>query len=283
MKLLRFGPKGLEKPGLMDDQGHIRDLSDKVSDIDAVALAPERLSHIAGIDMQSLPIVEGPFRFGPPVAGIGKILAIGLNYAEHAAESGADLPPEPLVFSKAITSLAGPNDGLTLPKGSAHTDHEVELAVVIGTRAQYVDEADALDHVAGYAVMHDVSERNFQLERGGQWIKGKSFDGFGPLGPFLVTRDEVADPQNLNLWCDVNGERRQDSNTRHMIFGVAALVANLSNYMTLMPGDVISTGTPSGVGLGRKPPLYLKAGDVVELGVEGLGSQRQEVRAWTEG
>jgi 2,4-diketo-3-deoxy-L-fuconate hydrolase len=277
MKLLRFGPIGYEKPGLMDDNGRIRDLSGLVQNIDPDTLAPERLEQLAKYNLDDLPLVEGPSRLGPCVSGVGKLLAIGLNYADHAAESKLELPPEPLVFSKAVSCLAGPNDGLVMPKNSTCTDYEAELAVIIGSKAQYVSEANALDHVAGYAVMNDYSEREFQLERGGQWVKGKSFDGFGPLGPWLVTKDEVSNPQNLNLWCEVNGDRRQSGNTRDMVFGVAEIISNLSNYMTLMPGDVISTGTPPGVGFGHKPPLYLKAGDIVEVGVEGLGQQRQEL------
>lgn len=282
MKLLRYGPSGQEKPGLLDDQGRIRDLSGLINDITPATLAPDRLAQLAEHDPETLPVVEGTTRFGPPVSGIGKILAIGLNYADHAAEANLDLPPEPLVFTKAITCLAGANDPLVLPKDSNSTDYEVELAAVIGSRAQYVSEEKALEHVAGYAVMNDYSERVFQIERGGQWIKGKSFDGFGPLGPWLVTGDEIPNPQNLKLWCDINGQRRQDSNTRNMVFGIARIISNLSQYMTLMPGDVISTGTPPGVGMGHKPPLYLKAGDVVELGVEGLGQQRQQLQNWPE-
>jgi len=281
MKLLRYGPLGQEKPGLIDAQGRVRDLSGIVKDIDPDTLAPARLAQLSEHDFDALPIVESPARFGPPVSGIGKILGIGLNYADHAAETKLDLPPEPLVFAKATTCLAGANDPLVLPKDSLCTDYEVELAAIIGTRAQYVSESKALEHVAGYAVMNDYSERDFQIERGGQWIKGKSFDGFGPLGPWLVTADEIPNPQNLKIWCDVNGQRRQDSNTQHMVFGIARIISNLSQYMTLMPGDVISTGTPPGVGLGHKPPLYLKPGDIVELGVEGLGQQRQELKAWS--
>lgn len=280
MKLLRYGPKGEEKPGLLDQNGRVRDLSGVINDITPDVLAPDRLAQLAKHNPESLPLVEHPSRFGAAVSGVGKILAIGLNYADHAAETKLDLPPEPLVFSKASSCLSGPNDDLVLPKGSVATDYEVELALVIGTRAQYVSETKALDHVAGYAVMNDYSEREYQIERGGQWVKGKSFDGFGPLGPWLVTRDEIPNPQNLNLWCEVNGERRQDGNTRDMVFGVASIIANLSRYMTLLPGDVISTGTPPGVGLGFKPPKYLRAGDVVELGVEGLGQQRQTLKSW---
>ncbi len=280
MKLLRYGPVGEEKPALIDDNGRMRDLSGLIGDITPATLSAGRLTQLSKHDFASLPQVEGTHRIGPPLSGVGKILAIGLNYADHAAETKIELPPEPLVFSKAVTSLGAPNDGITLPPGSTHTDYEVELAVIIGARAQHVDESQALDYVAGYAVANDVSERDFQINHGGQWTKGKSFDGFCPLGPWLVTRDEVDEPQNLNLWCDVNGERRQGSNTRHMVFGVAAIIANLSQYMTLMPGDIIVTGTPSGVGMGRTPPLYLKAGDVVELGIEGLGKQCQEVKSW---
>jgi len=282
MKLLRFGPIGQEKPGLMDGNGRIRDLSGLINDIGPDTLAPERLAQLAKHNLDDLPLVDTPSRLGPCVSGVGKFLAIGLNYLDHAAETKMDMPPEPLVFSKAVSCLAGPNDGLIMPKGSTCTDYEVEMAVIIGSRAQYVSEENALDYVAGYAVTNDYSEREFQIERGGQWVKGKSFDGFGPLGPWLVTKDEIPNPQNLNLWCDVNGKRRQDANTKDMVFGVARIVSNLSNYMTLMPGDVISTGTPPGVGLGHKPPLYLKAGDIVELGVEGLGQQRQEIKNWKE-
>ena len=283
MKLLRYGPKGQEKPGLLDEDGRIRDLSDKINDIDAHILAPERLSALGSLDTDSLPPVEGSPRIGPPVGGVGKIVAVGINYAAHGEETKIDIPSDPILFSKAITSLSGPNDPVVLPKGSQKADWEVELAVVIGRRAQYVDENDALDYVAGYSIMNDVSEREFQLERDGQWIKGKSFDTFAPFGPWLVTPDEVADPQNLNLWLDVDGERRQDGNTSTMIFGVRRLISAISGYMTLMPGDVIATGTPSGVGMGHKPPIFLKPGDVMRLGVEGLGEQRQEVQAWGGG
>ena len=283
MKLLRHGPPGAEKPGLVDDRGRIRDLSGEIPDLDGAALAPERLAALHRIDTDSLPLVEGSPRLGPPVAGVGKILAIGFNYAEHAAETGKPLPDEPLLFTKAVTALSGPNDPVVLPRGSRKGDWEVELAVVIGRRALYVEETDALDHVAGYAVINDVSEREYQLERGGQFVKGKSFDTFAPFGPWLVTKDEVADPQDLKLWLDLNGERRQDGNTATMVFGVAFLVSYLSRFLTLMPGDVIATGTPPGVGLGCDPPVFLKPGDVMRLGIEGLGEQRQEVKAWKDG
>lgn len=280
MKLLRYGPQGQEKPGVLDAEGRIRDLSGNVSDLDGNVLSPERLGALANLDPSSLPLVEGSPRLGPPVASVGKIVAIGLNYADHAKESGMDLPAEPVVFMKAVSALSGPNDPVILPQGSTKSDWEVELAVIVGRKAQYVEEEEALDFVAGYAVMNDVSEREYQLERGGQWVKGKSFDSSAPLGPWLVTRDEVPDPQNLNLWLEVNGHRRQDGNTSTMVFGVAHLVSYLSRFMTLLPGDVITTGTPPGVGLGYKPPVFLKAGDVMRLGVEGLGEQRQEVRSW---
>ncbi|MGZ8996972.1 MAG: fumarylacetoacetate hydrolase family protein [Rhodospirillales bacterium] len=280
MKLVRYGPKGSEKPGLVDDAGHIRDLSGHVGDIAGDVLARDRLRRLAGIDQANLPLVEGVSRLGPPVAGVGKILAIGLNYRQHAEETGATVRSDPMLFSKAITSLSGPNDPIMLPRGSEKTDWEVELAVIIGSRAAYVDEDKALEVVAGYAVINDVSERAFQKERGGQFIKGKSADGFGPLGPWLVTPDEIADPQDLGLWCDLNGERRQDSNTAQMIFPVAYLVSHISQFMTLLPGDIIATGTPAGVGMGCKPPRYLRAGDVLECSVEALGRQRHEVVAY---
>ncbi len=283
MKLLRYGPKGQEKPGLLDEDGRIRDLSGKINDIDVHTLASDRLSALGSLDTASLPPVEGSPRIGPPVGGVGKIVAVGINYAAHGEETKIDIPSDPILFSKAITSLSGPNDPVVLPKDSQKADWEVELAVVIGQRAQYVDEDDALDTIAGYSIMNDVSEREFQLERDGQWVKGKSFDTFAPFGPWLVTPDEVPDPQNLNLWLDVNAERRQDGNTSTMIFGVSRLISSISGYMTLMPGDVIATGTPSGVGMGHNPPIFLKPGDVMRLGVEGLGEQRQEVQAWGSG
>ena len=280
MRLLRYGPKGREKPGLLDADGRIRDLSKKIADITPEILAPARMKALARLDPSRLPLVKGKPRLGPPVAGVGKIVAVGINYAAHGAETKIDVPAEPILFTKAITALSGPNDPVILPKGSRKGDWEVELAVVIGRRAQYVPVRDALDCVAGYAIMNDVSEREFQLERSGQWVKGKSFDTFAPFGPWLVTPDEIADPQNLHLWLEVGGVRRQDGNTATMIFGVAELIGSISAYMTLMPGDVIATGTPPGVGLGMKPPVFLKPGDVMRLGVAGLGEQRQEVRAW---
>jgi 2-keto-4-pentenoate hydratase/2-oxohepta-3-ene-1,7-dioic acid hydratase in catechol pathway len=282
MKLLRYGPPGEEKPGLLDENGRIRDLSDKLNDLDGAALDPDRLSALAKMDTESLPLVEGNPRLGPPVSGVGKIVAVGINYALHGAETKIDLPDEPILFSKAVTSLSGPNDPVVLPRGSTKADWEVELAVVIGRRAQYISQEEALGVIAGYSIMNDVSEREYQLERDGQWLKGKSFDTFAPLGPWLVTPDEVPDPQNLRLWLNVNGDSRQDGKTSDMIFGVSNIISTISRYMTLMPGDVIPTGTPPGVGLGRTPPMFLKPGDVIDLGVEGLGEQRQEVKAWKE-
>ena len=281
MKLLRWGVAGEERPGILDGQGRIRDLSDHVPDLRGECLDPERLRRLAAIDPTTLPLIEGTPRLGPPVSGIGNILGIGLNYRSHAEETGATPGAEPLVFSKAVTALSGPSDPIVIPRNATKTDWEVELAVIIGVRARYVDEHRAFDHIAGYAVINDVSERSFQKERGGQFVKGKSSDSFAPIGPWLVTGDEVPDPQHLNLWLDVNGQRRQTGNTADMIFPVAFLISHLSQFMTLMPGDVIATGTPSGVGAGCKPPEFLKPGDVVELGVEGLGRQRQDVVGWS--
>ena len=275
MKLLRYGPKGAEKPGLVDAEGRIRDLSGVVADIAGEVLLPEGLARLAAVDPTSLPPVGADVRIGACVAGVGKFLCVGLNYADHAAESGAEVPPEPVLFMKATSAVSGPFDDLEIPRGSTKTDWEVELGVVVGAPAKYVDEADALDHVAGFCVVNDVSEREFQLEHAGQWVKGKSADTFGPIGPWLVTRDEVADPQNLGLWLEVNDRRFQNGSTRTMVFRVARLVSYISRFMSLQPGDVISTGTPPGVGLGQTPPIYLKPGDVVRLGVEGLGEQRQ--------
>ena len=279
MKLLRHGPLGAEKPGMMAADGRIRDLSGHVPDIGGAALSDEGIAALGKIDAASLPEVDAGTRLGTPVAGTGKLICIGLNFSDHAAETGASVPPEPIIFMKATSAIVGPNDPIVIPRGSEKTDWEVELAVVIGTRAKYVSEADAVAHVAGYMVANDVSERAFQTERSGQWTKGKSCDNFGQLGPWLVTRDEVPDPQALKMWLTVNGETRQDGSTATMVYGVAHLVSYLSQFMTLHPGDVISTGTPPGVGMGLKPPRYLKAGDVVELGIEGLGQQRQDVVA----
>ena len=277
MKLVRYGQTGQEKPGLIDANGQLRDLSGQITDIDQGLLAD--LSVLKDIAPDSLPIVSGNPRFGPCVAGVGKFICIGLNYSDHAAETGNPIPKEPVVFMKATSAITGPNDPVRIPRTSVKTDWEVELGVVIGSPAKYVEEADALSHVAGYCVANDVSERSFQIEREGQWTKGKSCDSFGPIGPWLVTRDEIADPQDLRLWCDVNGKRMQDGTTKTMIYGVAHVVSYLSQFMTLQPGDIISTGTPPGVGMGMKPPQYLKAGDVVTLGIDGLGEQRQDVVA----
>ncbi|MBD8688721.1 MULTISPECIES: fumarylacetoacetate hydrolase family protein [unclassified Rhizobium] len=275
MKLLRLGALGAEKPALLADDGTLRDLSGIVSDIAGETLDDEALNRIRSIDPASLPLVSAD-RVGACVGNVGKFICVGLNYADHAKETGKEPPPEPILFMKATTAVVGPNDDVEIPRSSAKTDWEVELGVVIGKRAKYVSEADALSHVAGYCVVNDVSERAFQSERGGQWTKGKSHDTFGPIGPWLVTRDEVADPQNLSLWLDVDGQRRQTGNTSTMIFGVAHLVSYISQFMTLMPGDVIATGTPPGVGMGIKPtPVFLQAGQVMKLGIEGLGEQRQ--------
>jgi 2-keto-4-pentenoate hydratase/2-oxohepta-3-ene-1,7-dioic acid hydratase in catechol pathway len=279
MKLLRYGEAGHEKPGLLDTDGNIRDLSGMVADIGGEAIDPKSLARLAKLDPATLPIIGGEPRLGPCVAGTGKFICIGLNYSDHAAETGATVPPEPVVFMKATSAIVGPNDGVTIPRGSRKTDWEVELGVVIGKTAKYVSEADALDCVAGYCVIHDVSERAFQIERSGQWTKGKSCDTFGPTGPWLVTKDEIADPQDLGMWLKVNGEVMQNGSTRTMVYGVAYLVSYLSQFMSLQPGDIISTGTPPGVGMGMKPPRYLKSGDVVELGIDGLGSQKQNITA----
>jgi len=282
MKLVRYGPPGKEKPGLIDADGKLRDLSRKVKDIGPDTLAPAKLKELAKLDTKRLPLVKGKPRFGPCVAGVPKFIAIGLNYADHAKESGLPIPEHPVVFFKSETCIVGPNDAIMLPQDSTHTDWEVELGVVIGRTARYVETKDALKHVAGYCVINDVSEREYQMKRGAsQWGKGKGCDTFGPLGPWLVTTDEIRDPQSLDMWLDVNGVRKQTGNTRTMVFGVADLVADVSRYMTLLPGDVITTGTPPGVGMGMKPePQYLKAGDVVTLGIEGLGEQKQKVVAY---
>ncbi len=277
MKFLRFGNAGSERPGLLDKDGNIRDLSSHIDDLTGTALYPGALAKLAALDVDSLPIVSGNPRLGPCVAGTGKFMCIGLNYSDHAAETGASVPAEPILFMKATSAIVGPDDVVEIPRGSVATDWEVELGVVIGKPAKYVSEADALDFVAGYCVCNDISERDFQAKRSGQWTKGKSCDTFGPTGPWLVTKDEIPDPNNLAMWCDVNGHRYQDGSSRTMVFQIAFLVSYLSQLMTLHPGDIISTGTPPGVGLGQKPPVYLKPGDVMELGIEGLGSQRQEV------
>ena len=277
MKLLRHGAVGAEKPGALDAQGKARDLSLLVPDFTPEWLAPAKLAALAAIDLQRMPLVPEGERLGMPVAGVRQFVAIGLNYRKHAEEAGLEIPKEPVVFTKALTSLAGPNDTVKLPEGSEAGDWEVELGFVIGTKAQHVSVADALSHVAGYCLANDVSERDWQLKRGGQWGKGKSFDGFGPIGPWLVTSDELPDPQNIPIELAVNGEVRQSSNTADMIFSVAQIVSSLSEFMTLLPGDVIITGTPSGVGLGMKPPKFLKRGDVMTLRAGPLGSQRQQV------
>jgi 2-keto-4-pentenoate hydratase/2-oxohepta-3-ene-1,7-dioic acid hydratase in catechol pathway len=284
MKLCRFGPVGQEKPGLIDADGGIRDLSGIVPDIGPSQISPEGLAQLASVDPTSLPRVDGSPRYGTPVAGSRKFIAIGLNFADHAAESNLPIPAEPVVFTKAISCLQGPNDPVVIPRGSEKTDWEVELGVVIGTRASYVSEDKALDHVAGYCVVNDVSERAYQIERGGTWDKGKGCDTFGPVGPWLVTADEVGDPHDLKMWLEVNGKRVQDGSSSTMIFRIAKIVSYLSEFMSLEPGDIITTGTPPGVGMGQKPePWYLKAGDEIRLGIEKLGEQRQDVLAWTAG
>jgi len=284
MKLLRYGPPGREKPGLLDSAGRIRDLSGQIADISDDVLSPRGLDRLRALDTASLPLVEGNPRLGPPVGKIGKFICIGLNYSDHAAETGAAIPKEPIIFMKADTALSGPNDPVIIPKDSKKCDWEVELAVIIGRTAQHVSEEDALNYVAGYAVCNDVSEREFQIERGGTWDKGKGCDTFGPLGPWLVTSDEVPDPQNLGMWLDVNGKRFQNGSTKTMIFDVKTIISYTSRFMTLRPGDVISTGTPPGVGMGQKPnQIYLKPGDVMKLGIAGLGEQQQTTVAWHPG
>ena len=281
MKLLRYGPAGHEQPGILDAHGRIRSLAGSIPDLTPPHLSPAGLKRLAAIDPASLPAAPGTPRLGVPFAGTRKFIAIGLNYADHAAESNLPIPAEPVVFTKAVSCLQGPNDEVMIPKGSKKTDWEVELGVVLGTTARYVEERDALEHVAGYCVINDLSEREYQTERGGTWDKGKGCDNFGPVGPWLVTRDEVGDVQNLDMWLDVNGERMQTGNTRTMIFSVARIVSYVSHFMTLEPGDIITTGTPPGVGMGRKPePIYLAAGDSIRLGIEKLGEQRQSVIAW---
>jgi 2-keto-4-pentenoate hydratase/2-oxohepta-3-ene-1,7-dioic acid hydratase in catechol pathway len=277
MKLVRYGSIGHEKPGLIDKSGQLRDLSSHVKDLNGDAYSPASLKKLAALDPDSLPTVTGKPRLGPPVTGISKFVAIGLNYVDHAKETGNPIPPEPIFFLKANTSLSGPNDPVEKPRGSTKLDWEVEIAAVIGTRAKYVSEADALNHVAGYCICNDVSERNFQIERGGTWTKGKSHDTFGPLGPWLVTKDEIPDVQKLSMWLDVNGQRRQTGSTSTMIFSIANCISYVSQFLTLQPGDVITTGTPPGVGTGMKPPQFLNVGDIVTLGIESLGEQRQEI------
>jgi 2-keto-4-pentenoate hydratase/2-oxohepta-3-ene-1,7-dioic acid hydratase in catechol pathway len=279
MKLLRYGPRGQERPGLLDGAGRIRSLAGLFDDIAGSTLSRASLEQLRRLDVSSLPLVEGNVRLGACIGRVGKIMCIGLNYADHAAETGAKLPAEPVLFMKATSAINGPFDEIRIPRGSTQTDWEAELGVVIGEPAKYVSEEAALDYVAGYCVSHDVSERQFQKERGGQWTKGKSCDTFGPIGPWLVTKDEVPDPQKLRLWLDVDDERRQDGSTGNMIFGVKKLVSYLSQFMTLHPGDIISTGTPSGVGMGRNPPVFLRAGQTVKLSVEGLGEQQQRIVA----
>ena len=282
MKLVRYGRPGKEKPGMLDEEGRLRDLSGVVADIDAAVLGDRALKKLAKIDYKTLPLVRGNPRFGVPLKGVGKFIGIGMNYSDHAAEVGAPVPTEPIVFLKATSCLSGPDDPVMLPQGSKKTDWEVELGVVIGTRAQYVSEAEALNHVAGYCVVNDVSERAYQFEHGPQWTRGKGCDTFGPVGPWLVTRDEVMDVQKLDLYLEVNGKRMQTGSTDTMIFSVAQIVSYLSRFMTLEPGDIIATGTPPGVGQGRKPQRFLKKGDTMRLGIAGLGEQQQDVVAWVK-
>ncbi len=277
MKLLRFGKPGVERPGVLDHEGRIRDLSGIVPDISAKELAAPALERLSSLDLATLPLVEGDPRIGPCIASVGKFICIGLNYSDHAAESGMAVPKEPVVFMKATSAIIGPNDNVMIPRDSFKTDWEVELGVVIGREARYVDEADALSYVAGYCVVNDLSERAFQLEGTGQWVKGKSADTFGPIGPWLVTPDEIPDPQNLDLWLEVDSHRYQNGSTRTMVFSVAFLISYLSRFMSLQPGDIISTGTPPGVGLGQNPPVYLRAGQKMRLGISGLGEQNQTV------
>ena len=282
MKLLRIGAKGAEKPAILAEDGTIRDLSGVVGDIAGQALTPEGLARIRATDIGVLPKLDAGQRIGPCVANVGKFICIGLNYADHAAETGAPIPAEPIIFMKATSAIIGPNDDVIIPKNAIKPDWEVELGVIIGKEARYVDEADAMDHVAGYCVVNDVSERHFQTERGGTWDKGKGADTFGPIGPWLVTRDEVADPQDLAMWLEVDGHRYQNGSTKTMIFGVANVVAYVSQFMSLQPGDIITTGTPPGVGMGIKPnPVWLKPGNVMRLGIDGLGEQQQNVKAYS--
>ena len=279
MKLLRYGPQGREKPGLLDSNGDIRDLSAVLADLSGDALHPDSIARLRQLNPASLPRVDGSPRMGPCVAGVGKFICIGLNYSDHAAESKIPVPAEPILFMKATSAICGPNDGIVIPRGSQKTDWEVELGVVVGKTAKYVSESKALSHVAGYCVINDLSERAFQLEGTGQWVKGKSADSFGPIGPWLVTTDEVPDPQNLDLWLEVDGRSYQRGSTRHMIFGVARLVSYISRFMSLQPGDIISTGTPPGIGMGQQPPVFLRPGNRVRLGIHTLGEQSQFVTA----
>ena len=281
MKLLRHGQPGAEKPGLLDGSGVIRDLSGHIDDVAGDALGDATLAKLAGLDTSTLPAVDGATRLGPCVGHVGKFICVGLNYADHAAESGMDVPPEPVLFFKATSAITGPNDDVIIPKGSEKTDWEVELGIVIGKEARYVSEADAMNHVAGYCVVNDLSERHFQIERAGQWVKGKSADTFGPIGPWLVTRDEIADPQALPMFLEVDGHRYQDGSTRTMVYGVQHLVHYISQFMSLQPGDIISTGTPPGVGMGQNPQVYLKPGQTMRLGIEGLGEQTQTTVAYS--
>jgi 2-keto-4-pentenoate hydratase/2-oxohepta-3-ene-1,7-dioic acid hydratase in catechol pathway len=277
MKLVRYGKAGKEKPGLIDADGNLRDLSARISDITPDQLSGKSLAKLQKLNPARLPLVKGKPRFGPPLTGVGNFIAIGLNYTDHAAETGHATPAEPVIFSKHTSCISGPNDDVVLPKNSTKTDWEVEIGFVIGTEVKSVAKSKALSHVAGYFLCNDVSERENQIERGGQWVKGKSHDTYGPIGPWLVTRDEIPNPQNLNLWCDINGKRMQDGTTKNMIFPISFIVHYLSQFMTLKPGDIVITGTPAGVGLGMKPPVFVKPGDVMELGVNGLGTQRQSV------
>ena len=282
MKLLRYGSLGNEKPGLLDENGRIRDLSEHLNDLAGEALEPERLKALGKLDPESLPRVEGTVRFGCPVSEVGKIVAVGLNYIDHANEVGLPIPEEPVLFSKATTSLNGPNDDVIMPMNGEKCDWEVELAIIIGRKAQYVEQSDAINYVAGYALANDISERAFQLEGTGQWFKGKSFDTSAPIGPWLVTTDEIPDPQSLKIWLEVNGVRKQESNTGNMAFGISHIISYVSRHMTLLPGDIIVTGTPPGVGVGQNPPVFLKHGDVMRLGIEGLGEQLQNVKAYPD-
>ena len=279
MKLLRHGPAGSEKPGVLDAEGNIRDLSAHISDLDGTALSDASIDKLRALDLSTLPQVDSGTRLGACVANVGKLICVGLNYSDHAAESGLEVPPEPVLFFKATSSIVGPDDAIEIPRGSESTDWEVEFAIVIGKDGKYIEESNALQHIAGYCVVNDVSEREFQIKRSGQWVKGKSADTFGPMGPWMVTRDEIADPQSLDMFLDVNGESRQRGSTSTMVYQVPFLVSYISQFMSLQAGDVISTGTPPGVGMGMNPPTYLKAGDVVTLGIEGLGEQRQDVVA----